>query len=69
VGNERDVQKIADAAIEAFGGFDTWVNDAGVSVYGRIGEISAEDHRRLFETNFWGVVCRASRWVRENVQA
>jgi hypothetical protein len=32
------------------------VNNAGVSVYGRIAEVSQEDHRRLFETNFWGVV-------------
>jgi short-subunit dehydrogenase len=56
VGNEADVRKIADAAIARFGGFDTWVNNAGVSVYGRIDEVSMQDHRRLFETNFWGVV-------------
>ncbi|MBA2501615.1 MAG: SDR family oxidoreductase [Pyrinomonadaceae bacterium] len=56
VGNEEDVRQIARAAQEAFGGFDTWVNNAGVSVYGRMADVSTEDHRRLFETNFWGVV-------------
>src|SRR5581483_3913588 len=31
VGREEDVQRIAEAAVERFGGFDTWVNNAGVS--------------------------------------
>jgi short-subunit dehydrogenase len=56
VGREADVRHIAETAIRHFGGFDTWVNDAGVSIYGRLVEISIEDQRRLFETNFWGVV-------------
>jgi short-subunit dehydrogenase len=56
VGDPRDVENIARAAIERFGGFDTWVNNAGVSIYGRIEDVPLEDHRRLFETNFWGVV-------------
>lgn len=47
---------VADRAIEEFGGFDTWVNNAGVSIYGTIGEVSLEDARRLFDTNYWGVV-------------
>jgi short-subunit dehydrogenase len=56
VGAEDDVRHIADAAVREFGGFDTWVNNAGVSVYGRALEVSIDDMRRLFETNFWGVV-------------
>ncbi|GAB2525666.1 SDR family oxidoreductase [Rufibacter soli] len=56
VGYEADVQRIADAAITYFGGFDTWVNDAGVSIYGRLQEVTDEDNRRLFDTNFWGLV-------------
>jgi short-subunit dehydrogenase len=50
------VRRIAQAAQENFGGFDTWVNDAGVSIYGKLSEISVEDMRRVFETNFWGLV-------------
>src|SRR6185312_9586022 len=56
VGNFDDVHKIAETAIRHFGGFDTWVNNAGVSIYGAVLDQSLEDHRRLFETNYWGVV-------------
>ena len=56
VGIQENVRRIADRAIEIFGGFDTWVNNAGVSIYGKIADIPFEDQRRLFETNYWGVV-------------
>lgn len=54
---ERDVhERAAQAAMDYFGIIDTWVNNAGVSIYGRVRDVSDEDSRRLFETNFWGVV-------------
>jgi NAD(P)-dependent dehydrogenase (short-subunit alcohol dehydrogenase family) len=56
VGQLEAVQKIADEAIHHFGGFDTWVNNAGVSIYGPVLDQSLEDQRRLFETNYWGTV-------------
>jgi len=56
VGNEDDVRGIARAALERFGGFDTWVNNAGVGIYGGLLDVSTADSRRLFDTNFWGVV-------------
>ena len=56
VGNEQEVNRISVAAKQRFGGFDTWINNAGVSIYGNLLDISNEDHRQLFETNFWGVV-------------
>ena len=40
--------------IERFGGFDTWINNAGSSVWGRLGDVSDEDHQRVMQTNFWG---------------
>lgn len=51
-----EVKKAAQNIIKRHGGFDTWYNCAGVGVYARLEEISEEDHRRLFETNYWGVV-------------
>jgi NAD(P)-dependent dehydrogenase (short-subunit alcohol dehydrogenase family) len=56
VARMEDLEAAAEAAMTRFGGFDTWINNAGVSVYGRMLEITEDDHRRLFETNFWGVV-------------
>jgi short-subunit dehydrogenase len=56
VGKEKDVRNIAAAALKRFDRFDTWINNAGVSIYGRIEQIPVEDQRKLFETNFWGVV-------------
>lgn len=56
VGFEDDMRKLAAAAVERFGGFDTWINNAGVSIFGRLEDVSIEDHRQLFQTNFWGVV-------------
>jgi short-subunit dehydrogenase len=55
VSDRGQVQNLARAAIDRFGRIDTWVNNAGVSIYGRIEEVSEDDARRLFETNFWGV--------------
>jgi short-subunit dehydrogenase len=56
VGDESQLRHVAEVAMQRFGQIDTWVNNAGVSVYGRVTDVSIEDHRRLFETNFWGVV-------------
>ena len=56
VGVEADVERIADTAIQHYGGFDTWVNNAAGSVYGGCLEVSIDDMKRVIETNFWGVV-------------
>ena len=56
VGDREQVEAIADAALLRFGRIDTWVNDAGVSIYGRLDETVDADARRLFDTNFWGVL-------------
>ncbi|UMY16588.1 SDR family oxidoreductase [Methylobacterium organophilum] len=56
VAERAAVQAVADHAIARFGRIDTWVNDAGLSIIGRLEEVSEADHERLFRTNFWGVV-------------
>ena len=53
---EADIAKIAAKAKDVFGGFDTWVNNAGTGIYGRVEDVSIEDMRRLFDVNYWGVV-------------
>src|ERR1700710_3100362 len=56
VANREDVQKIAEAATGQFGCIETWVNNAGISIYGRLDEADDKASRRLFYVNFWGVV-------------
>jgi short-subunit dehydrogenase len=56
VGDKDELAHAAKLALDRYGRIDTWVNDAGVSIYGRLDHVSDEDNRRLFETNFWGVV-------------
>ena len=56
VADHDALKEAADKCARLFGGFDTWVNNAGISIFGVISETSLEDQRRLFETNYWGVV-------------
>lgn len=56
VGDPQQVRRAAEVALQRFGGFDTWVNNAAVSIYGKIEDVSLEDHRKLFDTNYWGLV-------------
>jgi short-subunit dehydrogenase len=56
VADENALHRAAEKAQSEFGGFDTWINNAGVAIYGKITDVSDEDSRRVFETNFWGVV-------------
>lgn len=56
VADHEALAEAADKCVRLFGGFDTWVNNAGVSIYGAISDTTLDDQRRLFETNYWGVV-------------
>lgn len=65
VANPDEVDRIAQTARTEFGGVDTWVNNAGVSIFGRLTEVPMEDKKKVFETNFWGVVNGCRTAVRE----
>lgn len=56
VGDPEDVATLARAAVARFGRVDTWINDAGVGLYGDLEDTSPADHERLFRTNYFGVV-------------
>jgi short-subunit dehydrogenase len=51
-----DMDRVARAAMERYRRLDTWINNAGVSIYGRLDEVPEEDAQRLFQINYWGVV-------------
>jgi short-subunit dehydrogenase len=54
VSDPDQVAHVGDEALRAFGGIDTWVNNAAVSMYGRITEIPLADMRRQMDINYWG---------------
>jgi short-subunit dehydrogenase len=56
VGDADQLQKASDQAIARFGGYDTWVNNAGFSIYGQCLDVPVNEQKELFDTNFWGVV-------------
>jgi short-subunit dehydrogenase len=56
VAEEAQVRAVAARADTLYGGFDTWINNAGIGIYGKLGETPLEDQRRLFDTNYWGMV-------------
>jgi len=56
VGIKDQVTALGKAAVQRYGRIDTWVNNAGVSIYGRHEDIPLADQEQLFQTNFWGTV-------------
>ncbi|QDG53056.1 SDR family oxidoreductase [Persicimonas caeni] len=50
------LELLAHTAIERYGGIDTWINNAGVTIFGRLEDTALDDAHQLFETNYWGVV-------------
>lgn len=56
VTQRSDLERLARLAVERFGRIDTWVNNAGVGIWGTLEQVPEEDMRQLFEVNFWGLV-------------
>jgi NAD(P)-dependent dehydrogenase (short-subunit alcohol dehydrogenase family) len=55
--SEPDAVRAAAAhAVAAFGRIDAWVNCAGVAIYAKLMETPDDEHQRLFQTNYFGVV-------------
>lgn len=62
VGDAAQVRSAAAHAVQRFGRIDTWVNDAGVAIYGRLLDTPDHEHEQLMRTNYFGVVhgCEAA---------
>ncbi len=50
------LQFAVDQCINTFGRIDTFINNAGISIYSKLMDTGIEEAKRLFDTNFWGVV-------------
>ena len=58
----NQVQRLAERAVERFGRIDTWVNDAGVSVYSEFQQMGLDEFERVIDVTLLGTVygCRAA---------
>lgn len=69
VGDATQLAEAAEQAIRRWGRVDTWVNDAGVGIVGKLVETPLAEHHRIFRTNYFGVVNGATvavNHLREN---
>jgi short-subunit dehydrogenase len=56
VSSESQVEALAQTAIDRFGRIDTWVNNAGTSVYATFDKLTEDEIRRIMDVNFMGTV-------------
>jgi NAD(P)-dependent dehydrogenase (short-subunit alcohol dehydrogenase family) len=54
VGRAEDARRAVEACVEAFGGLDVLVNNAGVVRYGELPDLSEEDWDLMLDTNLKG---------------
>ena len=61
VADEAQVNALVDAAAKQFGRIDVMVNNAGFGLNARVHETTAQQMRRIFDVNFFGVFfgCKA----------
>jgi NAD(P)-dependent dehydrogenase (short-subunit alcohol dehydrogenase family) len=52
----EQLRRLAAVAVSRYGGIDTWVNVAAVTVYGRVEEITEEEYQRVLQVNVMGQV-------------
>ncbi|KQN78870.1 SDR family oxidoreductase [Sphingomonas sp. Leaf62] len=58
-------ERIGAKAREAFGGFDTWVNDAAVALYARLEATGIDEQRRVFDVGYFATVAASLYAARE----
>ena len=56
VADEGAADELAAKTIESFGTIDTWVNDAAVALYAKLEDVTLEEHRRVFDVGYFGLV-------------
>jgi len=56
VSDPKKVSAAGRAVVKRFGRIDTWVNDAMVSVFSPVQEMTPDEYRRVVEVNYLGTV-------------
>ena len=56
VSDPASIARLATEAVARCGRIDTWVNNAGSAIYGKLIDVPEDEHRQLFRTNYFGMV-------------
>ena len=56
VGDAGQVEAAAARAVARWGRIDSWVNNAGSAIYGKVLDAPLDEQQQLFRTNYFGVV-------------
>lgn len=56
VSDAAAVERVAERTVAEFGRIDGWVNNAGVTMFGRLVDVPLDDVRRLLDVNVMGQV-------------
>lgn len=56
VSDFRQVEKALQSAVDRFGSIDVWINNAMVSVFSPVSEMTAEEYKRVTDVTYLGVV-------------
>lgn len=56
VQNEDQCRQLIEACVEAFGGIDTLISNAGISMRASFEELELQVLHKLMDINFWGMV-------------
>jgi short-subunit dehydrogenase len=56
VSDAAAVERVAERAVAEFGRIDGWVNNAGVTMFGRLVDVPLDDVRRVLDVNLMGQV-------------
>jgi short-subunit dehydrogenase len=56
VSNEQDCKKFIESTVQAFGGIDILINNAGISMRGLFKDLDTEVIKKVMDINFYGTV-------------
>ena len=56
VADAAALTRVATETQKRFGRVDTWINNAGVAIYGKLLDTPEDAHQQLFQTNYFGAV-------------
>ncbi|PMR73221.1 SDR family oxidoreductase [Billgrantia endophytica] len=65
VGEAEQVDRLCDTAVERYGRLDIWVNNAAVTLFGRLEETPRDAYEKVIQTNLLGCVNGARAAIRQ----